>query len=110
MALNVKANININAIVNSRINKDLKLYAHSRLRDYCNDYVPCDTGSLARNVRVTEEAVHYTQNYAIYPYTGTNFNFNTEEHALATSYWDKAMMTAKGDQFTREISRYIKMR
>ena len=110
MALNVKANININAIVNSRINKDLKLYAHSRLRDYCDAYVPYDTGLLSRNVRVTEEAVHYTQNYAIYPYTGTNLNFKTEHHPLATSYWDKAMMAAKGDQFARELSRYIKMR
>lgn len=110
MALNIKSNININAIVNSRINNDLKLYAHSRLRDYCDAYVPYDTGLLTRNVRVTTEAVHYVQNYAIYPYTGTDLNFKTEHHPLATSYWDKAAMAAKGDSFTDELTRYIKMR
>ena len=43
-------------------------------------------------------------------YTGVGYNFSTEQHPNATSYWDKAGMAAHGGEISKEITEFIKRR
>jgi len=107
MKFSVTSNINVNAIKNRLINDKVKLYAHDRLRIYCDPYVPFREGNLAGNVKVSSECVHYTSPYAIYPYHGIHMKIHTDKHQLATSYWDRAMKVAKGQDLARDIQNAI---
>ncbi len=117
MKFSVTSNINVNAIKNRLINDKAKLYAHERLRMYCDPYVPYRTGHLAgdatvsaefaKNVKVSSECVHYISPYAVYPYHGVHMNFRTDKHPLATSYWDRAMKVTKGKDLAKDIQKAI---
>lgn len=107
--MGVKVSINIRPdVLSRRLTPELKRYAHSRLRDYCDKYVPYRDGFLSQNVKVSDECVHYTQEYAAYQYTGDGFNFRRDKHPLATSHWDKAAMTVHGDDLAADIEDAIR--
>lgn len=109
MALSVKLEIpNVNGTFNRIFDKGTKTYANTRVHFYCSPYVPMDTGNLDQDVDITDQFVHYKVPYAKVNYEGTNRNFSKEKHPLATAYWDKAMLAAKGGQLANDITNYIK--
>lgn len=109
MGITIRSDINIPKILQALFNDRVKLYANNRLRAFCDPYVPMYTGALSGNVgfddkvKTSAECVHYMMPYAARQYTGVNFNFSTEQHQLATSYWDKAMAVSKGDELAKDI-------
>lgn len=128
----MKASITVNPqqAFNRLFTRDVMFYANSRLRAYCDPYVPFASGDLANNVDITAEAVTYTEPYANYIHegklylasngsawaksgekkspSGKNLNFRKDYHGQATSHWEKAMAVAKGQQLADDISEYIK--
>lgn len=40
--------------------------------------------------------------------TGKKMHYSDFEHSLATDHWDKAMMTAKGDDLAKSFENYLK--
>lgn len=83
-------------------------YVHTRLHAYMSPFVPMDTGMLDQTVDITPECVHYRVPYAHRQWDGENFHFSKDEHPLATSHWEKAMMISKGDEFCEEITDYLR--
>lgn len=109
MAVTVKVDIpNISGISKRLFTPDVKKYAHTRLHAYCDPYVPMDTGALSQTVNITEDYVHYKVPYAHRVHEGNGMHFSTDKHPLATSHWEKAAMTAKGQQLADDIAAYIK--
>lgn len=66
-----------------------------------------DSGVLSQTVEVNTEYVHYKSPYAHRLYVGNKMNFSKEKHVLATSHWDKAMITGHSGQFQREVQEII---
>lgn len=107
-------------------------YVHSRLRDYCSDYVPMDSGMLDDNVDITPECVHYKSPYAHFQWEGFVFvdergstyalpnhskhatqiplQHSTDQHALATSHWEAAAMSVHKGDLCRDIEAYLRER
>lgn len=106
-------------------------YVHTRLRDYCSDYVPAtEAEMLAGNVDVTAECVHYMQPYAHYQWEGILFldergsswalpnhskhptdrslDHKKGTHHLATSHWEVAAMAAHKGDLCRDTEAYLK--
>lgn len=72
-----------------------------------DEFVPYDEGNLSTILYEGPDYIIYESPYASYQYFGVRkdgthqineANRNREFHPLATSYWDKAMWTAKKDQ------------
>ena len=40
-------------------------------------------------------------------YTGEDINYSTDKHPLASSHWDKKMVSAEKDQLVKELQRYV---
>lgn len=111
MGMTFKLNKSASEISNRILGKKTALFAADELNKLMFDYVPMDTGSLARNVDVTATdsvgTVHYTSPYAVYQYYGEGFAFSKNKHPLATARWDKAMMQQKGAQFIRSVQAFV---
>lgn len=121
-------------------NDTTMLLIHNTLAKKCDPYVPFAEGPLSQTIEITAKGVRYTQPYARYQYygevygpnipitqdgmivgwfsppgqpkqpTGRTMNHSTERHPLATSFWDKAMLRDKGDEFRNEIELIVRMR
>lgn len=89
------------------LSDDVKVYANTRLHALCSPYVPMDTGMLDQTVDITKDYVHYKVPYAHKNWDGDGINFSVDKHPLATSHWERAMATAKGQQLADEIQAYI---
>lgn len=109
------------------------LFLANEAKRLMDPYVPADKLALAQNVRVyTENGCgidEYTSPYAHYQYEGIlyvssktgsawsrgeykvptdrNIEHDKFRHPLATSEWDKAMITARGDDLVRAYQKYI---
>lgn len=107
--------MSIKMLPTSAIIKDLGLGANGRVQTYftkrCADYmdkfVPYDEGNLA-DYRIEGNRVIYQQPYATYQYYGINksgkpLNYSKAKHELATSYWDRAMVSANMNDIVGEI-------
>lgn len=75
---------------------------------HMDKYVPMDTGQLA-DYRIRGTDIIYQQEYAKYQYYGARqdgsrkiVNRNYSLHPLASSYWDRKMVTAEIDQVIAE--------
>lgn len=99
--------LNEDALANmmDRLCKDKKamLEIHNLFAKMMDPYVPFLEGPLSQTVEITPKSVKYTQPYAHYQYTGEDFNFTRDYHPLASAYWDKAMMAARGEEFTQMV-------
>ena len=114
------------------------LQVHNRFAQMCDPYVPMQTGTLAQTTEITAKGVRYTQPYAHYQYTGLVYgpnipiiengmivgwfsrpgqpksptgaylHYSTEQHPLASSEWDKAMMKDKGEEFKQAVTDILK--
>ena len=88
-------------------NRSVGLFVASTCERHMNPYVPMDTGMLSQNTIVEPFKVTYNQEYAKRCFYGWDLNFRKEKHPLATSRWDKATESAKGNVIAKEISTYI---
>ena len=118
--------------------EDVMTYAHTRLHAYCSPYVPMGSGVLDQFVDIYPDCVHYKSPYAHYQWegeiygpnfpiyedgvfagwrspkgeskhpTGRELNYSGDQHPLATSHWEQAMMAAKGDEFCKDIEDYLR--
>ena len=85
-------------------------------------FVPFDEGILAGTViqngqptdNVDVDSITYDQEYASYQYFGMRKdethvikNRSYDKHPLATSYWDQAMWTAKGEDITKRVQKFV---
>ena len=78
-------------------------------------YVPMDTGALSETLDVGADYITYEQPYAHYQYKGISVNekplkYHTDKHPLATSYWDKKMVTAEMQDVVKEVQDYVRKR
>ena len=91
------------------IGKQLDLFTAETSARYMDPFVPMRDGFLSQTYETgvddTGGFVKYTQPYAYYQYNGEDFNFNKEQHPLATHHWDEAMMVSYGDKLAREVDR-----
>lgn len=105
-------------------------YIHTRLHAYMSPFVPMDSGALDQTVDITPECVHYKSPYAHFQWNGKVFvddrgstwarrseskhqinkdlQYSKDQHPLASSHWEKAMMTSKGDEFCKDITDYLR--
>lgn len=86
---------------------------------HMDKYVPFDSGDLASIVSISTDGKYiiYHVPYASYQWRGeredgshkiNEENRNRNMHPLATSHWDKKMITAEGDDIIKEVADYIK--
>ena len=90
------------------------IFTHS-CRLHCDEFTPYDTGALADNVSETPSSFTYEVPYASYQYYGERqdgshkiVHRTLDKHPLATSYWDKHMVTAKGNEVVEDVRRYMR--
>ena len=104
----------------NQIKLDLGINAGGRIQKFFTDacarhmdeYVPMDKGMLAR-YRIEGTEIVYHQPYARYQYYGLSkkgkpLNYHTDKHRLATSYWDKHMVSAEMGDIIDEIEKEIR--
>lgn len=113
-----------------------RLFLANEAKRLMDPYVPAHEEVLDQNIRTYVEdgegIVHYMSPYAHYQYkgilyvssitgsawsrgeykvsTGKKLKHSTFRHPLATSEWDKAMMTARGEDIAKAMERYLKGR
>ena len=105
--------IDENAIGNkirNLIDDTLMEQIHSLFERMMEPYVPYLSGTLSQTTEVTARSVKYTQPYAHYQYVGEEFNHTLVYHPLATSYWNKAMMTNEGEAFILQVQELLRRR
>jgi hypothetical protein len=82
---------------------------------HMDKYVPFDTGALAETAvvdggattNVSSSYITYSQPYAHRIYEGDGYNFNKDMHPLATSRWDKQMVSAEMSEIEEELQKFI---
>lgn len=117
-------------------NKTL-LFMAQEARRLMDPYVPARNMVLSRNVRTYVEddhgVVHYMSPYARFQHegllmvsritgspwamrgeskvvTGRRLNYSGARHPLATAEWDKAMKTARMDDYLQAVQNYVRGR
>ena len=112
MGVTFNWNKSVGKIAERFAGKEVQLFAANEAKKLMQPFVPMDTGMLANNADVYVEngagVVHYVSPYAHRMYEGEGFDFSREAHPLATARWDKAMMQARGAEFTKAIQDYVK--
>lgn len=117
--------------------KDGRLWLANECKRLMDPYVPARNLVLAQNVRTYVEGdhgvVHYNSPYAHYQYEGLlyvsskngsswarsgeykvkadpekNLKHDKSRHPLATSHWDKAMWTARGEEVIRAYQNWLR--
>ena len=105
----IKARLGIDP--NGRVQK----FFTSTCAKHMDKYVPFDEGNLA-DYHLEKDAVVYEQPYARYQYYGVRengthkineANRNRTYHPLASSYWDKKMVSAEMQDVVKEVQDYI---
>lgn len=66
-------------------------------------YAPYLTGTMINDVDISEDGIKFNQIYAHRNYFGTGFNFNKDQHPLATAQWGKAAFDIEGETIKKEI-------
>lgn len=102
-------NLAIKYTLDQLIDDKTMLAIHNTFAKMCDPYVPMLEGPLHESglAGVTPHYVEYNVPYAHYQYVGENFNHTTEHHPKATAFWDKVMMSEKGDEFRQEVEQIL---
>lgn len=112
MKIDAEVNVNVDISAPERIMKSETLwkFAAQRWHVHYFEYVPMDTGNLAKLVRYSGEngcgTITHIMPYAHYQYYG-NFNWSKDKHPLACGRWDQAAAASKLPVITREIQAMI---
>ena len=112
--MDVKAEVEVKVDVTAPLrllkSETLWKFAAQRWHVHYFEYVPMDTGNLAKLVRYSGEngcgTITHIMPYAHRQYTG-NFNFSKDKHPLACNNWDKAAAATKLPVISREIQAFI---
>lgn len=135
MKMDFKWNRPMAAIMADYTGDDAQLFLANEAKRLMDQYVPALNEALSTKVRVYVEngkgVIHYQSPYARYQYEGKvmvskrpgvkgsakkvkqpekALKFNTSKHKLATSHWDKAMMTARSDDLVGAMQNYLEGR
>jgi len=109
----IKANLGIEP--NGRVHK----FFTAECARQMDRFVPFDKGDLAGTViqggqptgNVTTNTITYDQRYAIVVYYGIRkgkpIHIHTDKHIDATTYWDRRMWTAKGQDIIKAVQDYV---
>lgn len=136
MKVTLKWNKPITQIVDEATGgKQTLLFMASEAKRLMEPYVPARDMVLSRNVRTYVEdgqgIVHYISPYAHYQHegilmvsritgsswakhgeskvaTGKKLTYSKSRHPLATSHWEKAMKTARMDDYASAVQSYIR--
>lgn len=112
MKIDAQVEIKVDVKAPERImkNETLWKFAAQRWHVHYFEYVPMDSGDLAKLVRYSskpgEGTVTHIVPYAHYQYCG-NFNWSKDKHPLACGRWDQAAAATKLPVITSEIQAYI---
>lgn len=134
MRVDFEWNKPVSQIAKEIINSDVQLFLANECKRQMEPYVPAQNLILAQNVSVYTEddrgIVEYRSPYSHYQWEGELYvssitgspwasegehkvpagkplNQSRFRHPLATSHWEKAMWTAKGDAVTQAVQRYL---
>lgn len=132
MGMNFHWNRPVEAIEADYTGDRAQLFLANEAKRLMEPYVPALNMGLSRNVRVYVEGgrgiVHYLSSHARYQYGGKvmvskrpgvkgsakiikqpvqPLHYTGLRHPLATSGWDKAMITARGDDLVRAMQDFI---
>lgn len=106
-------NVNEKAIENKITNlldSTTMMQLHTLLAKECDPYVPFLEGPLSQTLNITPDYVAYTQPYARYQYYGEHFNHTIDYHPKATAFWDKVMMSERGEAFIKQAEEILRRR
>lgn len=136
MKVDFEWNRPIQAIAGDIIDEDVQLFTANEAKRFMDKYVPADELMLAQNVKVYVEEecgiVEYASPYAHYQYEGVLYvssktgsswakdgeykirdpegralKYQTYRHPLATSHWDRAMITVRKSDIAKAVQNYI---
>ena len=134
MKVDFKWNQSIQKVADEKTGgKEGQLFLANEAKRLMDPYVPALNLVLARNVRVYVESgkgiIHYQSPYARYQFEGkvmvskrpgvkgsekkvkqpeTDLKYTKYRHPLATSHWDQAMMTGRGDDLTQAMQNFVR--
>lgn len=111
MPIKMKPTSEIKARLGIETNGPVQKFFTSTCAKHMDKYVPFDEGNLA-DYRLENDAVVYEQPYARYQYYGLSksgkpLNYHTDKHPLATSYWDKKMVSAEMQDIVKEVQNFV---
>ena len=98
MAVKMQPTSVIKAHLGLEPNGKIQKFFTSECAKAMDKFVPYDMGNLAK-YKIEGNLIVYEQNYARYQYlglskTGKPLNYHTDKHPLASSYWDKKIVTS----------------
>ncbi|HPF55368.1 MAG TPA: minor capsid protein [Clostridiales bacterium] len=70
-------------------------------------YIPFDTGTLARSVRISPKTIEHFAPYANSVYNGKFRNFRKDKHPLASAFWDAAAIPSQRDKLIGSMQEYV---
>lgn len=76
MSIEIRWNRSPQQILDRILDDAAMTYAHTRLKAYCSQYVPMDSGILDRSARPTPEYLEYPGPYAHYQWMGEVYGPN----------------------------------
>lgn len=124
----VEVKMNPDSVIEARLGIEEGGRIHKYFTEQCalhmDKYVPFDSGDLATTVvanskvtgNVSEDTIKYEQEYAKYQYYGmrkngshkiNEANRKRDRHSLATSYWDRHMVTAEMPQIVADVQKEL---
>lgn len=124
----VEVKMNPDSVIEARLGIEEGGRIHKYFTEQCalhmDKYVPFDSGDLATTVvanskvtgNVSEDTITYEQEYAKYQYYGVRkdgshkineANRKRDMHPLATSYWDRQMVTAEMPEIVADVQKEL---
>jgi hypothetical protein len=86
----------------------IRQYAHEKIAEYADPYVPMRSGALVSSAEATADSLIYPMPYANAQYrgaskNGTPFNYSTARHPLADSHWIERGLSGRTAELANEI-------
>ena len=122
----VEVKMNPDSVIEARLGIEEGGRIHKYFTEQCalhmDKYVPFDSGDLATTVvanskvtgNVSEDTITYEQEYAKYQYYGVRKDGShkivkrkRDMHPLATTYWDRHMVTAEMPQIVADVQKEL---
>lgn len=119
MSITLKPTSVIKARLGIQPNGPVQLFFANECAKAMDKYVPFDEGTLAETViingeptaNVTANSITYDMPYAKTVYYGIRkgkpITIHTNKHTQATTYWDKHMWTAQGQEIVKRVQNYV---
>jgi hypothetical protein len=112
MGVTIKPTSEIKARLGLEPNGRVQKFFTSTCQKHMDKYVPMRVGNLATNLDIETDHIVYESPYAEYQYYGISkkgkpLNYSKDKHPLATSYWDKKMVSAEIQDVVKEVQAEI---